>query len=132
MKELKLHSAEAATLRKMDDLLVPASAEGYYVTGKPGHILLVVRNQLKRRYRTVVVTWEPAGEYAITIGPGKDYILGPFGLTDPHGGIVAEDEIRVEVRYARNRGLRICAIMPPMDGQTVRTTTPVQWFGLQR
>jgi len=131
MNQLTLHSATEAAQQEMDDLLVTASAGGDYVTGKPGLVLLVVRNRLKRKSRAVTVTWEPVGEHTITIGPGKDYILGPFGLTDLHGGIVAEDEIRVEVTYPDSDGLEIFASVPP-QGERITRTTPVQWFEIPR
>jgi len=129
MNELILHSAEEVAKQQLDYLLVTASAEGHYVTGKPGFILLYVRNDLKRRSRTVTVSWE--GERTITVGPRQSMILGPFGMTDLEGGIVPEDEIRVDVTYPDPRGLRFCAMVPP-TGQTITTTSPVFEFGIPR
>ena len=131
MNQLQLHSAEEAAQRAMDDLLVSASAEGNYVTGEPGHVLLYVRNRLRRKSRTLTVSWSLLSQSTVSVGAGKTLILGPFGLADLHGRLVAMDEIRVEVTCPKPRGLRLCAIVPP-TGQTITTTSPVFEFGIPR
>ena len=110
MTALELHAPADPAQVDAEDLFVPASKDGDDVSGPPGYVLLFVRNRLKRKPRSVTVCWEPAGTHTLTVGPKQTLTIGPFGLTDLHGGIVLEDEINVSITYPVSRGLEVFAM----------------------
>jgi hypothetical protein len=107
---LKLYTQADVVFHGMDALFTDASEHGDEVTGKPGRVLLVVRNQLEDEPREATFCWDLTGESPLTVPPGESLTIGPIGLTDLHGGIVADDEIRAVITYPRRDGLQVCAL----------------------
>jgi hypothetical protein len=123
---LKLHSASEAVTLPEDDMLVPASADGDTVAVPSGFVMLRIRNDLRRKTRTVTVT-VLGDDYPVEVRPRTSYVLGPFGLEmGPLGLEAAGDRpvTRLDLVYDDSRGLRVAAIIPPADVKRVTWPSP--------